>query len=155
MKTLLSVFCLIISLTPRSFAQTSDAPKATAADQSSSGYEGYRGRSEVFVNAFGLFGNQTNGNTIGEQATQAGGGSAGYRFRLNRSSSLEGRYGFSRNSQKYSTGTAVFSVSAYYSEISGSYVYNFMTSRRIQPFLEGGGGVVLLLPTASRSTWNP
>jgi opacity protein-like surface antigen len=108
--------------------------------------EGYGSRAEVFVSAFGLLTPQTSGNAISAQATKAGGGSVGYRFQLNRSSALEGRYGFSRNSQKYTSGGTVYSVPAYVSEISGSYVYKFSNERGFRPFLEGGGGVVLFSP---------
>jgi hypothetical protein len=147
MRKLLSVLFLTTIFGAATFAQGPDAQQEPAKkDPSASGYDGYRGRAEVFVSAFGLFGNQANGNGIGQQATQAGGGSAGYRFHLGRTSSLEGRYGFSRNSQKFSSGNTVSSVSAYFSEISGSYVYSFATNRRLQPFLEAGGGVVLFSP---------
>lgn len=108
--------------------------------------EGYGGRAEVFVTGFGLFGTISNGNAISEQQTNAGGAAAGYRFHLNSSSALEGRYGFSRNSQKYTIGGAVSSIPSYFSEISGSYVYTFSKLQHIQPFLEGGGGVVLFIP---------
>jgi Outer membrane protein beta-barrel domain len=152
MRKLMSVLFLTTIFGAATFAQGPDAQQQPAKDPSASGYDAYRGRAEVFVSAFGLFGSQANGNGIGEQATQAGGGSAGYRFHLGRSSSLEGRYGFSRNSQKFSLGNTVSSVSAYFSEISGSYVYSFATTRRIQPFLEGGGGVVLFSPGNYGST---
>lgn len=110
------------------------------------GSEGYGGRAELFVTGFGLFANHANGNAITEQETNAGGASLGYRFHLNSSSALEGRYGFSRNSQKYTIGGAVSSIPSYFSEISGSYVYTFASSQRIRPFLEGGGGLVLFIP---------
>jgi hypothetical protein len=110
------------------------------------GSEGYGGRAEIFVTGFGLFANHANGNAVTEQETNAGGASLGYRFHLNSSSALEGRYGFSRNSQKYAIGGAVSSIPSYFSEISGSYVYTFASSQRIRPFLEGGGGSVLFIP---------
>ena len=121
----------------------SSAPASTHKTYSS---EGYGGRAEVFVAGFGLFGTSSNGNAITEQQTNAGGAAAGYRFHLNSSNALEGRYGFSRNSQKYSIGGAVSSIPSYFSEISGSYVYTFSKSQHIQPFLGGGGGVVLFIP---------
>lgn len=135
-------------------AQQGDAPMAqptnTATMPSSAhkayGSEGYGGRAEVFLTGFGLFGSHANGNAITEQQTEAGGIAAGYRFHLNSSSALEGRYGFSRNSDKYTIGGAISSIPSYFSEISGSYVYTFSRSRHIQPFLEGGGGVVLFIP---------
>jgi len=93
-----------------------------------------------------LFGSQANGNSITEQPTDAGGVAVGYRFHLNSSSALEGRYGFSRNSDRYTIGGAVSSIPSYFSEISGSYVYTFSRSQHIRPFLEGGGGAVLFIP---------
>jgi len=128
MKRLFSIFLLMTTISISAFA------------------ENYGGRAEVFVSAFGFLTHDTSGNAISAQATKAAGGSAGYRFQLNTSSALEGRYGFSRNSQKYTIGSAVYSVPVYVSEISGSYVYKFSNERRFQPFLEGGGGVVLFSP---------
>jgi hypothetical protein len=135
------------------------SPSPSSINQSGKyGSGGYGHRAEVFVTGFGLFANHTNGNAIAEQVTNAGGASAGYRFHLNSSSALEGRYGFSRNSEKYTIGGAVSSIPSYFSEISGSYVYSFAKSHRLQPFLEGGGGVVLFSPgnyaTPTNSTNN-
>ncbi len=143
MKRLLPVFILIMIMSVMAFAQ--DPAVSQESGRPESGY-GHDGGAELFVTGFGLLPHQTSGNSISEQATKAGGGSAGYRFRLNASSALEGRYGFSRNSQKYTIGGAVSSIPVYLSEISGSYVYNFGKSRNIQPFLEGGGGLVLFSP---------
>jgi hypothetical protein len=146
MRQLLSIFLVVTTLTATAFAQDSAAKQDSADTQSRSGYDGYGGRTEVFVTGFALFSNQSNGNGIGEQGTQAGGASAGYRFHLNASSALEGRYGFSRNSEKYSIGSGVSSIPAYLSEISGSYVYSFAKWHRVQPFLEGGGGLLVFSP---------
>lgn len=125
-------------------------PKSSAAMPSSAhkayGSEGYGGRAEVFVTGFGLVGSQASGNAIIQQQTDAGGVAVGYRFHLNSSSALEGRYGFSRNSDKYTIAGAVSSIPSYFSEISGSYVYTFSRLQHIRPFLEGGGGAVLFVP---------
>jgi hypothetical protein len=83
-------------------------------------------RAELFVNGFGLFGNGPSGNAINQQETQSGRVSVGYRFHLNAVSALEGRYGLSRDSQKYTiggTGGTASSVPAFLSEISTSYVF--------------------------------
>jgi hypothetical protein len=143
MKRLLAIFILIMNVSMMACAQDSAVTQESGRPQT--GY-GHDGGAEVFVTGFGLLPHQTSGNAISEQATKAGGGSAGYRFRLSAASALEGRYGFSRNSQKYTIGGAVSSIPVYLSEISGSYVYSFGKSRSIQPFLEGGGGMVLFSP---------
>jgi hypothetical protein len=143
MKRLFSISVLIMTISIGALAQ--DSAQSQESDGTRTGY-GYGGRAEVFVTAFGLLPHETSGNAISAQATKAGGGSAGYRFRLNASTALEGRYGFSRNSQKYTIGRAVYSIPVYVSEISGSYVYKFANRRGFQPFLEGGGGLVLFSP---------
>jgi len=146
MRQLLPIFVLMTALTTAACAQDSAQSQEPRTTQSRSGYDGYGGRAEIFVTGFGLFGNGTRGNSIDQQETQSGGASVGYRFHLNAASALEGRYGFSRDSQKYTIGSTVSSVPAYLSEISGSYVYSFAKTRHLQPFLEGGGGLVLFIP---------
>ena len=149
MRQLVPIFLLMTTLTTAALAQDSAAPQPAPTKQSASGDYGYGGRAEVFVNGFGVFGNGTSGNGISQQETQSGGAAAGYRFHLNAASSLEGRYGFSRDSQKYTiggTGGAVSSVPSYLSEISGSYIYSLPEFRYFQPFLEGGGGLLIFSP---------
>ena len=145
MRQLVPIFLLMATATA-ACAQDSAQSQEPRTTQSRSGYDGYGGRAEIFVTGFGLFGNGTRGNSIDQQETQSGGASVGYRFHLNAASALEGRYGFSRDSQKYTIGNTVSSVPAYLSEISASYVYSLPKSRYLQPFLEGGGGLVLFVP---------
>jgi opacity protein-like surface antigen len=146
MKRLLPFFFLITVLSTAALAQDSTASQQPASNDSGYGHGDYGTRADVFVTGFGLLPSQSNGNSIGAKGTKAAGVSAGYRFYLNASSALEGRYSFSRNSQKYTIGSSVSSIPVYLSEISGSYIYNFAKSHRIRPFLEGGGGLVLFSP---------
>ena len=147
MKRLFPVLFLMIVLPTLVSAQDSATAQNPVSAQPGYGGGDYGRRAEVFVSAFGLFTHQVTGNAIDQKGTNAGGGSAGYRFYLNGSSALEGRYGFSRNSQKYTIDSAVSSIPVYLSEISGSYVYNFLKPRRLHLFVEGGGGLVLFSPT--------
>src|SRR5215469_7369816 len=119
MRQLLPILLLMTALTTAVCAQDSAPLQEPGTGPSRSGYDGYAGRAEVFLTGFGLFGNGTRGNSIGQQETQSGGASVGYRFHLNAASALEGRYGFSRDSQKYTIGGTGASVPAYLSEISG------------------------------------
>ena len=149
MRQLVPIFLLMATFTTAACAQDSAAPQLPPTTQSRPSYDGYGGRAEIFVNGFGLLGNGTSGNAINQQETQSGGASVGYRFHLSTASALEGRYGFSRDSQKYTiggTGATISSVPAYLSEISASYVYSLPKSRYLQPFLEGGGGLLLFVP---------
>jgi len=147
MKRLFPILFLLTVLPFSAAAQDSSTVQTPAPSDSGYGHGDYGNRAEVFVTGFGLFPHQANGNGITHDGTKAAGGSAGYRFSLNRTSALEGRYGFSRNSQKYTVDSAVSSIPVYLSEISGSYVYKFRSLRRIQMFVEGGGGVLLFSPT--------
>jgi hypothetical protein len=104
MRQLVPIFLLMATLTTMACAQDSAATQPPPTTQSRSGDYGYGGRAELFVNGFGLFGNGTSGNAINQQETQSGGVSVGYRFHLTAVSALEGRYGFSRDSQKYTIG---------------------------------------------------
>ena len=132
------------SAAPSSENASGSMPTAKSTRSGSGGYssEGYGRRAEVFVTGFGLLTSSVTGNAIAHDATTSGGGSAGYRFHVNSWSAIEARYGFSRNSQKYTINGAVSSIPAYLSEITGSYVYSFPKLRSIWPFLEAGGGVV-------------
>ncbi len=154
MKQLLSILPAALMLAGFLRGQDSTVPSTDRTSESPAagprGYtsEGYGSRAEVFVTGFGLFTSHAAGNSIAHQATESGGFSAGYRFHLNAWSAFEGRYGFSRNSQKYYISGTVSSIPAYLAEITGSYVYSLPRVRRIQPFLEGGGGIVHFSPGA-------
>lgn len=152
MKQLLYVFPVALILSGTIYgqdsagSQTQDAHGKYGTGSNSYGSEGYGGRAEVFMTGFGMLTSSGSDNSINHEATDSGGFAAGYRFHLNSWSALEGRYGFIRNSQKYDIGGAVSSIPTYLSEITGSYVYRFPKLRRIQPFLEGGGGLIHISP---------
>ena len=128
MRQLVPIFLLMATFTTAACAQDSAAPQPPPTTQSRSGDYGYGGRAEVFVNGFGLFGNGTSGNAISQQETQSGGASVGYRFHLSASSALEGRYGFSRDSQKYTIGgtggTVLRSAPATFTVCRNRVIYN-------------------------------
>ena len=163
MKQLLSILPAALIFMAVVRGQDSTVPPSDRSSGSpaggSRGYtsEGYGGRAEVFVTGFGLFTSHDAGNSIAHQATESGGLSVGYRFHLNAWSGFEGRYGFSRDSQKYDIGGTVSSIPAYLAEITGSYVYSLPLVHRLQPFLEGGGGIVHFSPGAygNASNGNP
>jgi hypothetical protein len=87
----------------------------------------YGGCVEIFPSGYNVIGNQVGANGIAQPASGAAGPGFGHRFHLNSPSSVKGRYGFSRNSHKFTIGSAVSSIPSYFSEISGSDIYNFAT----------------------------
>jgi outer membrane immunogenic protein len=167
MKQLLSVLSAGLILAGLAAAQ--DSPTQAGADPSVSnptyskpkGYSSgdYGKRAEIFVTGYGLYSGSTTGNGVTHDMTSSGGGSAGYRFNLNAWSSLQGNYGFSRDSQKYTIGGTVSSIPTYLSEVTGSYVYRYTKMHSFQPFAEAGGGIVHFSPgnygTGSSSSGTP
>jgi hypothetical protein len=147
MRQLFFTLVLMTAVTTATWAQDPAPASDSQTAKSKPGYGGYDGsRAEIFVTGFGFFGAHATGNGITQQQTESAGGSAGYRFQLNAASALEGRYGFSRDSQKYTVGSGTSSIPAYVSEVSGSYVYSLARSRHFKPFLEGGGGLLIFSP---------
>ena len=154
MKQLLSVLSTGIILVGLAAAQ--DPPSQSGGDPSASsptypkpkGYSSgeYGKRAEIFVTGYGLYSGSVTGNSVTHDITSSGGGAAGYRFNLNSWSALQGTYGFSRDSQKYTIGGVVSSIPTYLSEVTGSYVYRYTRMRSFQPFAEAGGGIVHFSP---------
>lgn len=132
--------------TPKSTGENTQAPVAYGSGSPGYGSEGYGGHAEIFVSGFGMLTSHAGGDSISHEATNAGGFAAGYQFRLNTHSALEGRYGFVRNSQKYDVGGSVSSIPTYLSEITASYIFRFPKMGRMQPFMEGGGGLIHISP---------
>lgn len=167
MKQLLSVLSagmIIVGLAAAQDAPTQSSGDDSASSQTSSKPKGYPSsefgkRAELFVSGYGLYSSSVTGNSVTHDMTTSGGGAAGYRFNLNSWSALEGRYGFSRDSQKYTIGGTVSSIPTYLSEITGSYVYRYTKLHSLQPFAEAGGGIVHFSPgnygSGSSSSGNP
>jgi len=148
MNRVLYVIAVVVTVAGSAHSQAPEAGSAGPQTTGAAGYgsEAYGGRAEIFISAFGLLSGDVTGNSIQQGATTAAGGAAGYRLRLNKSSAIEGRYGFSRNSQKYTIGGATTSVPTYLSDITGSYVYSFPKRFAVTPFLEAGGGILRFSP---------
>lgn len=145
MNQIFSIFPVVLAVAGLAYGQYSSPSRDSSGTSQGYSSEGYS-RAEIFVTGYGLFTRSATGNAITQEATTSGGVGAGYRFQLNAWSALEGRYGYSRNSQKYTMNGAVTSIPAYLAEVTGSYVYRLPRLRAFQPFLEGGGGIVHFSP---------
>ena len=104
-------------------------------------------RSELSVQGTGFFTRDSDNNGIQNQATQSGGFLIGYRHGLNHWLAGEANYGYSRNTQIYTTGLASAGVQSNVHEITGAAVVKLPQSDRVQPFVLGGGGVLVFDPT--------
>ena len=67
-------------------------------------------RSEISLQGTGLFTSSTTGNGTAYSATESGGLLGTYRYHLNRWVSVEGAYGYSADTQKYSLSSGAFRI---------------------------------------------
>jgi outer membrane immunogenic protein len=100
------------------------------------------GNNEVSVQAFGSFVKSTTDNGIENKATDSGGVLGSYRHFFNAHNGVEADYGYSLNTQSYTSAGGALGVKSYSHEISAAYVFR-MPMRNFTPFvLAGAGGLI-------------
>jgi len=106
-------------------------------------------RSEISLQGAGLFTRGTMGNGTAYSATESGGVLGTYRYHLSRWISVEGAYGYSVNTQKYSLSAGAFRIQSGIHDFTGSLVLNLPSHHhsRINPYLLAGGGALRFAPT--------
>ncbi len=109
-------------------------------------------RSEISLQGGGLFTKGTTGNGTSYSATESGGVLGTYRYHLSRWISVEGAYGYSVNTQKYSLSSSAFRIQSGIHDFTGSLVLNLPSHRhsRINPYLLAGGGALRFAPTSNQ-----
>jgi outer membrane autotransporter protein len=109
-------------------------------------------RSEISLQGTGLFTSSTTGNGTDYSATNSGGFLGTYRHHLNHWISLEGAYGYSVNTQKYSLSSSAFRIQSGIHDFTGSVVMNLpsRSHSRINPYLLVGGGALRFAPTSNQ-----
>jgi opacity protein-like surface antigen len=100
------------------------------------------GRQEVTVQALGSFVKTTTQNGIDNTASNSGGVLGSYRFFFSTHHGVEGNYGYSRNTQNYTSGIGVRTNSH---EVSGAYVFR-MPFRKVTCFALAGVGALVFDP---------
>ena len=103
-------------------------------------------RSEISVQGTGFFTKDSDNNGIHNQATQSGGFLVGYRYAIRRWLAAEANYGYTRNTQSYTTGLASARVQSNVHEITGAAVATVPYFGRLRPFVLAGGGVLVFDP---------
>lgn len=106
-------------------------------------------RSEISVQGVALFTKSTVGNGTSYGTTESGGVLGTYRYHLNHWFSVEGAYGYSLNTQKYSLSSGAFRIQSGIHDFTGSVVVNLPSRNhsRINPYLLAGGGALRFAPT--------
>jgi opacity protein-like surface antigen len=109
-------------------------------------------RSEISLQGTGLFTSSTTGNGTAYSATESGGFLGTYRYHLNHWISVEGAYGYSVDTQKYSLSSAVFRIQSGIHDFTGSLVLNlpWRHHSRSNPYLLVGGGALRFAPTSNQ-----
>ena len=125
-------------------------------------------RNELSAQVSGLFTHSNNNTPTTHLATNSAGLLLGYRLHLNRWEAVEVEYGYTRNGQRYATTPGApagnFAITSNMQEAIANEV---ITTPRLfgilQPFVLGGGGVVVFTPrntdpafarTQTRGAWN-
>jgi len=103
------------------------------------------GRQEVAAQAFGSFLTTTTHNGVDNTATNSGGVLGSYRFFFSSHHGVEANYGYSRNTQAYTSSAAALGVKTDSHEVSGAYVFR-MRFRRFTPFALAGAGALVFDP---------
>ena len=98
------------------------------------------------MQAFGSFvKSTTTGAGVENKATDSGGVLASYRYFFNGHSGVEANYGYSLNTQNYTSVAEAVGVKSYSHELSAAYVFR-MPTHKIAPFVLAGGGALIFDP---------
>ena len=103
-------------------------------------------RTEISIQGTGFFTKDSEGNGVRNQATNTGGFLLGYRYNINRWLAAEANYGYDRNTQSYFGGTAA-RVQSNIHQVTGSAIVKLPRFAKLQPYVLGGGGALILDPT--------
>jgi outer membrane immunogenic protein len=113
---------------------------------------------QISLNVTEDYSKQSNGTsdaqTVNLKPTRATGYLGTLRYSLSSRSAVELNYGYLRNSQNYlltdSTGfQTAFGINATVHEATAAYVYNVRKIYRFNPFVLGGAGVLIFIPTGN------
>jgi opacity protein-like surface antigen len=109
--------------------------------------------SELSLQGTGFFTKSTTGgNGISYSATESAGFLGTYRYHLNHRISLEGAYGYSVDTQKYSLTSSPFRIQTGVHQFTGSFVVNLPSraKSKLNPYILAGGGALLFAPTSNQ-----
>jgi len=112
---------------------------------------GQEGRADVALSGTAVFSRDTSGDGIDQAVTNSGGFLASFRYGTRGHSGVELNYGYTRNSQLYTNSTSFNfqEQQANVHELTAAYVYNFARRGKLQPFVLGGGGLLLFSPIST------
>jgi hypothetical protein len=115
---------------------------------------GQDNRFDVNLGAGAVFNRTSIGNGTTLTPTNSGTVLFTARYRFSERSSVEFNYAHTANSQIYSAPPLTYRIHNTISEYSGAYVFSFLQSERVEPFLFAGAGAVSFYPSYNGDTIN-
>jgi opacity protein-like surface antigen len=108
-------------------------------------------RSEAGLQGGVLFTQDARGRDMTRHATDSGSLLLSYRYHVNRWLSMEAAYGFSRNTQEYSSSSSIFGERANLHQFTGGFVFNVpaLMKGKLSPYVLAEGGGLTFSPTNS------
>jgi len=103
-------------------------------------------RQEISGQALGSFVKDTWQNGVKQSATDGGGVLASYRFLFDQHNAVEVNYGYSLNTQRYTSASSAFGVNSYSNEVTAAYVRRFPLTQRWTLFALAGTGAIVFDP---------
>lgn len=104
-------------------------------------------RSKVKLQGTGLVTTSRDADGITQDATNSGGFLVGYTYQLNGWAGLEAQYGWSRNTQTYTSNTVGARIRSNVHQVTGAFVANLpVGAGRFRPYTLAGGGALIFDP---------
>ena len=103
--------------------------------------------SQITIQGIGLVTKSSNDQTPSHEATKSGGFLVGYSYQFNRWLGAEGNYGFTRNTQKYTTIGGFSPLESDFHELTGALVVHLPGRKGFRPYVLAGGGALIFDPT--------
>ncbi len=111
-------------------------------------------RLDVSLSGGPVITNHATGNGTTLTPTKSGAVLVTGRYRFSERSSAELNYGHTANSQIYSTPPLTYRIHNTISEYSGAYVFSFLQSERVEPFVFAGAAALIFYPSYGANTVN-
>jgi opacity protein-like surface antigen len=108
--------------------------------------------SQITIQGIGLFTRSTTNDNISHDATKSGGILAGYSYQFKPRLAFEANYGYSRNTQNYSSLSAQTSVETHVHEVTAGLLLRLPSNvRHVRPYVIGRSGALIFDPVEESS----
>jgi hypothetical protein len=111
-------------------------------------------RFDISVGGAAVLSKRSSGNNIVLTPTKSGAYLVTGRYRFTSRSSIALNYVHTSNSQIYSTPPLIYRINNTIGEYSGAYVFSFLQTEKLQPFVFGGAAALVFYPAYSSNTVN-